>query len=150
MNDFRIGYHVFQHILPLRVYYDDTDASGILHHSNYLKFFERGRTEALREQGFELPTLYEQYGIQFVVHSANLNFLQSARLDQLLYVITQIDSFRPASVLYNQRIHLNAPTGLLLCEAKLRLACLNKAFKPCALPDVLLKEKKNDNRYLFA
>lgn len=129
-----------QHILPVRVYYDDTDVSGVVHHSNYLKFFERGRTEALRDQGFNLVNLYQELGVQFVVHSATLEFLQSAQLDQLLFVVTAVETVRYASIIYQQRIHLEAPDGPILCQAKLRLAALNKAHKPCALPKFLSTE----------
>lgn len=130
-----------QHSLPIRVYYDDTDVSGVVHHSNYLKFFERGRTEALRTQGFELIDLYEGHGIQFVVHSASIDFLQPARLDQLLYVVTTAEAVRHASILYHQYISLT-DSAAPLCVAKIKLACVNRDFKPCALPKFLSMEIK--------
>lgn len=125
--------------IKIRVYYDDTDAGGIVNHSNYLKFFERGRTEMLRESGLNLVNLYSVHGVQFVVHSAQLAFLKPARLDQLLYIRTEIEMIKYASILYKQQIHLDNEQGPLLCRAHIRLACLDLAFRPRELPEVVLK-----------
>src|SRR5437868_1746077 len=97
------------HIFVLRVYYEDTDAIGVVYHSNYLNFFERARTEALRELGFDSVTLSADYNTQFVIRSAQIEFLQPARLDQLLYIVSKIETQRHASILYDQRIYLEKP-----------------------------------------
>lgn len=132
-----------QYSLPIRVYYEDTDAGGVVYHSNYLKFFERARTEALREHSFELMDLYQEHGVHFVVRSANLEFLQPARLDQLLYVITTVESVRQASIMYDQRLVLKDEQHVTtLCIAKLKLACVNRDFKPYPLPRKLSMEMK--------
>lgn len=125
------------HTLVLRVYYEDTDALGVVYHSNYLNYFERARTEALRELGFQLNDLALNYDTQFVIRSAKLEFLQPARLDQLLYVVSEIETLRQASVLYDQRIYLEKVGGLLLCQAKIRLACVDNQFRPRGLPKKL-------------
>jgi acyl-CoA thioester hydrolase len=133
------GKHVSSYI-RIRVYYDDTDAGGVVNHSNYLKFFERGRTEMLRDSGISLVSLFTDHGAQFVVHSANLAFLQPARLDQLLYVRTEIDMVRHASILYKQQIHLENERGPIVCKATVRIACLDLAFRPRELPEVVSRE----------
>lgn len=133
------------HILPIRIFYADTDASGLVHHSNYFKFFERGRTEALREQGFDLVDLYQKYKIQFVVHSAEISFLRAIQLDQLIFLKTKVIELRPASIIYQQELHRNkesetlADKTSLLCQAKIKLATVNEQFKPCAFPEILQK-----------
>lgn len=129
-------------VLPIRVYYEDTDAGGIVYHANYLKFFERGRVESLRAFNIELTDLLESHDAQFVLRTANVEFLQSARLDQLLYVVSEIVEVRHASILYNQAIHLQAVEGPILCQASIRLACLNRALRPRGLPNFLSMEIK--------
>lgn len=133
---------MLRYTLPVRVNYEDTDFGGIVYHANYLKFFERGRVEALRMHGIELSNLLKVHDSQFVVRSAAVEFLQPARLDQLLYVITEVIEVRHASIRYNQAVHLEAIDGLLLCQGKLHLACLNSQHRPRGLPKVLSKEMK--------
>lgn len=79
------------HELALRVYYEDTDAAGIVYHSNYLKFAERGRTELLRELGFDHRQLRETHGVLFTVARCTIDFLRPARLDDLLQVRTEVE-----------------------------------------------------------
>lgn len=133
------------HHLLIRVYYEDTDVGGIVYHSKYLNYFERARTEALREQGFDLVSLYSNYGLHFVVHSAKIDYLRPARLDQLLTVKTRPEELRSASILYDQKIFLQEEVGLLLCQAKIRIACVDKHFRPCGLPKPLSRRLKDDN-----
>ena len=127
------------HIFPVRVYYEDTDCAGVVYHANYLKFMERARTEALRTQGYELSNLLHKHDTQFVVHSAQLEFLQPARLDQLLYIVTKVTEVRFASIKYTQVVHLEAADGQIACKADLRIACLNGSYCPRGLPDILSK-----------
>ena len=131
-----------QHIFALRVYYEDTDAIGVVYHSNYLNFFERARTEALRALGFDLVNLSSLHNTQFVVRSVKLDFLQPARLDQLLYVVSKIEALRQASIVYDQKLYLEKPDGLLLCQAKVRLASVDSQFRPRGLPEKLSKGVK--------
>ena len=137
---------MMQFLLPIRVYYEDTDAGGVVHHSSYIKFFERARTEAFRQQGIELNELLSAYGLTFVVHSLTVKYLKPAYLDQLLYVSAEINMIGFASISYNQRVYLERPNGELICEAKIRLACIDKIFKPTALPEILKRlEGKSGN-----
>lgn len=133
---------MLQHVLPIRVYYEDTDAGGIVYHSNYLKFFERGRVEALRSSKIELSKLLSEYDAQFVVQSLKITFLQPALLDQLLYVVTEVTELGGASIGYHQEARLAAADGTLLCKATVRLACVNKQNRPRRLPQSLIKEMK--------
>ncbi len=130
---------VSDHVLSIRVYYEDTDAGGIVYHANYLKFCERARTEALRATGFELSNLLFLHNVQFVVHSAELQFLRSAQLDQLLYIVTKVTEVRAASILYNHRIYLEAVDGPLLCQADIRLAAVDSQRRLCKLPKIVVK-----------
>lgn len=134
-------------ILPIRVYYEDTDAGGMVYHANYLKFFERGRVESLRKQGFELNALLNEHDAHFVVHSMEIEFLSPARLDQLLYVTTEVVEVRKASIRYNQIAYLEAIEGRVLCRAKVKLACLNKQDRPRGLPEILSQEIKRRIRW---
>ena len=131
-----------QHILPIRVYYEDTDLGGIVHHSNYIKFFERARIEAFRTQGFELSSLLLDWDAQFVVHSLDIQYLHSATLDQLLYIVTKVTEVRYASIRYNQAVHLETLDGPLICKANIILACVCSKRRPRRLPKILLQEKK--------
>jgi acyl-CoA thioester hydrolase len=130
------------HILPIRIYYEDTDAGGIVYHANYLKFFERARVESLRSLGFELTSLLHNDDAQFVVSSVQLEYLQSAHLDQLLYVVTEITEVRGASIRYKQSLCSETTEGTLYCQAHIRLACLNSQKRPRRLPGALLLEIK--------
>mgnify|MGYP000246905605 CR=1 FL=1 len=116
---------------PLRVYIEDTDAGGIVYYVNYLKFMERGRTELVRSLGFDKPAL-PQDDIQLVVHSAQVNYRQPAKLDDSLNVLTHITKLSRASLVFQQEV-LRAEE--LMCEASIKVACVNaKTLKPMALP----------------
>ncbi len=92
------------HVLPVRVYYEDTDAGGIVYHANYLKFAERGRTEMLRTLGIELAQLREDEGLIFVVRKGEMQFYKTASLDDCLEVETSLIDVRGASVVLQQSI----------------------------------------------
>jgi len=118
--------------LPVRIYYEDTDAGGIVYYANYLKFFERGRSELLRESNIEQDVLLEN-NIAFVVKKVDMDCVKSARFNQLITVKTSIVSCRKASLLFQQKIlHEN---GELLCQASTLIACVNlQKMKPTAIP----------------
>ncbi len=117
--------------ITLRIYYEDTDAAGIVYYANYLRFIERGRTELLRALGHDQNALMKE-GIAFAVRSANVEFLKPARLDDLLTVETNIASLGRAQVTFVQRILRD---NELLLDAKIRVACIDPALgKPIAMP----------------
>ena len=88
--------------LPVRVYYEDTDAGGVVYYANYLKFCERARTEWLRTLGVSQQALIDEQGLAFVVRSVQADYLASARLDDALEVVTRVAMLRRASLLFEQ------------------------------------------------
>lgn len=123
---------VFVSTLPIRIYYEDTDAGGIVYYANYLKFFERGRTELLREVNIEQDVLLEQ-NIAFVVKKVELDYVKSARFNQLVTVKTEVVSCRRASIQFKQEILHES--GELLCQATTLIACINlQKMKPMSVP----------------
>lgn len=124
------------HQFTLRVYYEDTDAGGIVYYANYLKFFERARTELLRDLGINQETFLQQK-IGFVVRHVEMNNLASAKLDDELTVITKITTFKKASLVFEQ--HIINKTRQTLCTATVRIACVDfSQNKPCAIPESIL------------
>ena len=123
-------------ILPLRVYYEDTDAAGVVYYANYLRYFERARTEWLRALGFEQRRLAQDYDVAFVARSVSCEYLQPAVLDDALNVRTQIGSMGRAQIVFAQRILRPAAAGeQLLVTATTRVACVGaQRLKPRALP----------------
>ena len=124
---------------PLRVYWEDTDAGGIVYYANYLKFCERARTEWLRERGIHQQALKLQTGGMFVVSSASLRYLKSARLDDELLVTTQlIEPGRVSMTIQQQVLRKTDSAPLLLCEAIIRASWVNAQGKPTRIPQVIL------------
>jgi acyl-CoA thioester hydrolase len=118
---------------PLRVYYEDTDASGVAYHANYLRWFERARTEWLRAKGYGQEQLRLDAGVAFTVSTIEVEYRKPARLDDELQVQTRVAELRRASLIFEQSL-LRAD-GLLLATARVRIACVDAAtFRPKALP----------------
>jgi acyl-CoA thioester hydrolase len=120
------------HRLPLRVYYEDTDAGGIVYHAGYLRFAERARTELLRCLGFDHVTLRDRLGLVFAVRRCIAEFLAPARLDERLTIETRLERLGRASLDLEQRVV--APDGRLLVKLEVRLALLSGALRPARLP----------------
>jgi acyl-CoA thioester hydrolase len=129
---------------PVRVYYEDTDAGGVVYYANYLKFYERARTEMLRSMGFEQDQLIIERGIIFVVRSIQVDYLQSARFNELLQISTVISLVKPASIIFEQKI---TRADDLLSTGTIRIACLDSmTMRPKIIPEDLLEQlKKNGN-----
>jgi len=127
-------------IFPVRVYYEDTDVAGIVYHANYLRFFERGRTEWLRELGIEQTVLIEQ-GLAFAVTKINIDYLKPACFNDLLEVVTEIKSSKKASLIFKQTIRDKNRQNIIYSKAEVKAACIDmKSLKPKALPKQLLEE----------
>jgi acyl-CoA thioester hydrolase len=125
---------------PTRVYWEDTDAGGVVYHASYLRFLERARTEYLRHLGIEQEALRKDNNVVFVVRDIAIGFLKPARLDDLLDVSVALVGRRPASLMFQQQI-LRKSDGLLLVEASVRAACVDAAgFRPRPIPDGLFVE----------
>ena len=122
------------HRFALRVYYEDTDAAGIVYYANYLKFAERARTEMLRSVGFEQEKLRRTDGRVFAVRRCSADYLAPARLDDELVVETRLVALGGASLAVEQVIRRGERA---LVRLALRLACLDPAGKPARLPSLL-------------
>lgn len=124
----------------LRIYWEDTDAGGIVFYANYLKFFERARTEWLRTLGINQLALREQKNIQLVVTHTQTNYRLPARLDDLLRITACIKQTTRASVLFEQQaFRQSAQQEELLCEGVVKVACVNAStMKPERFPPQLL------------
>lgn len=119
-----------------RVYYEDTDAGGVVYYVNYLKFMERARTERLRELGFVQSTLAQE-NLLFVVHSSEARYHVPARLDDELEVSAQVVELNRASLRFKQQVRRVAD-AVLLCEGQFLVACVRAdSFKPRAIPEAL-------------
>ena len=131
--------------LTVRVYYEDTDAGGVVYYANYLKYIERGRTEHLRELGFELVTIANESGLVFVVKSVKADYLLPAFLDDTIEVQTSIELVKHASLIFTQKI-TNIEKNTVLFNAEVKVVSVFKNnLKPCAFPQEIL-EKLNGRK----
>ncbi len=127
---------------PVRVYYEDTDAGGVVYYANYLRFLERARTEWLRDQGFEQNALIRDSGIVFAVRHVEIDYLLPARFDDELVVEARIDSVSKVSMTFAQRIVREPDT--VLSEASVKVVCLDKErFRPVPIPEPIREKIKN-------
>jgi len=123
---------------PVRVYWEDTDAGGVVYHARYLHFLERARSEWLRAAGVGQQQARTELGIVFVVHSMEIAFNAPARLDDLLTATVQPADCRSASFIVHQLLR-REPEARALVEARVRIACLDAAaFRPRPIPEHLL------------
>jgi acyl-CoA thioester hydrolase len=130
------------HELKIRVYYEDTDAGGIVFYANYLKFAERARTEYLRALGYENGALREREGLLFVVRRVEADYMSSARLDDILTVKTGVIEAKNASFAMKQSVFCG---DNLLCDMTVWLVCVDLQVKPVRLPDDLKKALLKEN-----
>jgi acyl-CoA thioester hydrolase len=119
---------------PVRVYYEDTDAGGVVYYANYLKFLERARTEYLRALGFEQDQLKQQYGIIFAVHSLSIKYQKPAVFNDALMVTAVIVDQGNARLTFKQMITRDKDKTSI-CSAEVIIACLNaEKFSPTRIP----------------
>ncbi len=129
---------------PIRVYWEDTDAGGVVYHAGYLRFLERARSEWLRARGIDQQRLRDETGIGFVVRDMQLDFLAPARLDDELQATVSVERMRAASMAFAQSIVRS--DGCELVRAKVRAACVDLTrMRACLIPDDLLA-RISDNR----
>jgi acyl-CoA thioester hydrolase len=132
-------------VYPLRVYYEDTDAAGIVYYANYLRFAERARTEMMRSLGLNHSGMMAEEGVVFAVRHCTADFLAPARLDDWLEVVTRITGLRGASLGLEQWVRRD---GADLVRMSLKLACMTLAGRPSRIPATLradLEEFRNRN-----
>ena len=123
-----------EHVLPVRVYYEDTDAAGIAYYANYLKFAERGRTEMLRLAGIQQSEVAQRHGVAFAVRDCKVDYHQPARLDDLVEVRSRLTGLRGASADMAQVISRD---GAVLARLDLRIACIGPGARPARFPAAL-------------
>jgi acyl-CoA thioester hydrolase len=127
--------------LPVRVYFQDTDAGGVVYHASYLNFMERARTEWLRTHGYSNAGLMKEFGMVFVVRSFKLDYLKPALLDDLLDVTAQIKDIGRSRLTLLQEVRRGEE---LLTEAEVHLVCVSlESFKPVSVPEILRKQWNN-------
>ena len=119
------------HRFPIRIYYEDTDAGGIVYHSNYLKFAERGRTEMMRTLGFAHSEILAATGVAFTVRRLAADYRAPARLDDVLSVETRVVEIGGATLLLDQRV---CRDGEVLAALDVLVACIGRDGRPRRLP----------------
>ncbi len=122
------------HKVDYRVYYEDTDAVGIMYHANYICFCERGRSELLREIGYPASEVVEKLKTGFVVRHLDADYLGMVKLDDLLTVETSVKSMKNTSFLMKQTIHCQ---NKVVFTMDITLVCMDMAGKPTRIPDAL-------------
>lgn len=130
-------------VWPVRVYYEDTDSAGVVYYANYLRYFERARTEWLRALGFEQTDLAAQHHIVFVVRSINVEYLQPARFNDELQITLEPDAPGASQIVFVQRairVMRGSDVVDVLCEARVRVACVSLlTHKPVRIPKPVSK-----------
>ena len=125
---------------PIRVYYEDSDAGGIVYHSQYLNFMERARTEWLRSLGFEQTELTAQFGIIFVVRNIEIKFKKPARFDDAIVVHSQLASMGRSRMVFEQNIFRD---GQILTEASVEIVCIHAVnYTPVSIPAPIQQSMK--------
>lgn len=134
----RMQPELFVYSFPVRVYFENTDAGGVVYHSEYLKFLERARTEWLRHLGFDHQALARNHRVVFVVTSAAIDFTRPARLDDTVAVSVRLESLGKVRCVFVQEIRRDDE---VLVSAKVTVACVTgENFKPVEIPEALRKK----------
>lgn len=129
--------------LPVRVYYEDTDAGGVVYHGNYIKFMERARTEFLRSFGYNQQVLHTQYRL-FVVADCSVKFRRPAQLDDLLQVTAELESVGKVRLVFKQQVLRDDE---LLCEGRFVIGSVHsETMRPAAIPEALRNEVCPEDR----
>ncbi|WP_029890449.1 YbgC/FadM family acyl-CoA thioesterase [Polycyclovorans algicola] len=131
------------HELSLRVYWEDTDASGVVYHANYLKWAERGRSDWLRALGGAQQHWIVETGIAFTVAELTVQYRRPARLEDTVRVLTELATQRRASLVFEQNI-VNAESGDLLARLSVKVGCVDvTTFRPKPLPDWFFSQNRD-------
>tara|TARA_S200000501_G_scaffold1541_1_gene1298 strand:- start:157 stop:567 length:411 start_codon:yes stop_codon:yes gene_type:complete len=123
----------------LKIYYEDTDSGGVVYYANYLKFFERARSEAIYSLKLSNKILLNQYGILIIVKSCNIKYIRPAKLEDKLTIISNVKSITKTSFIMNQVIHREKQ---LITEADTHLVSVDQSGKPKKIPEILNKKLK--------
>lgn len=121
--------------IPVRVYYEDTDAGGVVYYANYLKYFERCRSDWMRQLGHGQTEIAQANGVVFVVRSANIEYLKPARLDDLLHIGLEVEKLGRAQLVFRQHIRREAQE---LVTGTIQIVCVDaQTMKPTPIPETL-------------
>ena len=124
----------------VKIYYEDTDAGGVVYYANYLKFLERARSEAIYSLGYTNSSILEQFGVLLIVKSCNIEYKKPARFEDTLEIISEIKSFTKTSFLMKQSILRN---NEIISDAEIHLVSVDKNGKPSKIPGDLKKKLEN-------
>tara|TARA_B100000287_G_scaffold114423_1_gene106578 strand:- start:303 stop:701 length:399 start_codon:yes stop_codon:yes gene_type:complete len=124
----------------LKIYYEDTDAGGVVYYANYLKFLERARSEAIYSLGYTNSSILERFGVLLIVKSCNIEYKKPARFEDTLEIISEIKSFTKTSFLMKQSISRN---NEIISDAEIHLVSVDKNGKPSKIPEDLKKKLEN-------
>lgn len=131
------------HYMPIRVYYADTDAEGVVYYANYLAFAEKARTEYLRSIDFEQQSNYEKTKSGFMIKNCNINYISSARVDDVVMIKTWVKGYKAASILIQQEMYVD---DKLITSLEIQSVYVNfEKHKPCKLPNVLTEKLQSFN-----
>ncbi len=125
--------------MKIKVYYEDTDASGRVYHSNYLKYFERGRTDFLHNLGFNHKILFEKYKLYYVVKSCHIDFKQPAYFEDELMVETKVEEITKVKILFHQLIKKE---NFIIVDSKVTITSININGKITKMPSEMLEKLK--------
>mgnify|MGYP001390169057 FL=1 len=123
--------------MKIKVYYEDTDASGRVYHSNYLKYFERGRTDFLYRLGFNHKTLLERYELYFVVKACDINFKKPAYFEDELVVETNIEKISKVKIIFHQMLKKE---DVIIVDSKITITSINIKGKITKMPNEMLEK----------
>jgi len=130
--------HPHPFTMPVRVYYEDTDAGGVVYHASYVRFMERARTEWLRDFGYTALGMMREFGMLFVVRSLKVDYLRPALLDDMLTVSAGVKEVGRSRLVVHQAVRRHEE---LLAEGEVHLVCVTKdAFRPVPIPEILSKQ----------
>ena len=124
----------------VKIYYEDTDAGGVVYYANYLKFLERARSEAIYSLGYTNSSILEQFGVLLIVKSCNIEYKKPARFEDTLEIISEIKSFTKTSFLMKQSISRN---NEIISDAEIHIVSVDKNGKPSKIPEDLKKKLEN-------
>tara|TARA_Y100000768_G_scaffold305466_1_gene239383 strand:- start:465 stop:845 length:381 start_codon:yes stop_codon:yes gene_type:complete len=126
--------------MKIKIYYEDTDASGRVYHSNYLKYFERGRTDFLYRLGFNHKTLLERYELYFVVKACDINFKKPAYFEDELVVETNIEKISKVKIIFHQMLKKE---NVIIVDSKVTITPININGKITKMPNEMLEKLTN-------
>ena len=127
--------------IPVRVYWEDTDAGGVVYHASYLRFMERARSDWLRSLGIDQSALLQDERRQFAVVEANIRYHRPARYDDMLLISVRVEELRGASIVMQQEVRRDAAGNELLISATIRAAGLDSdSLRPRPLPALLTRQ----------